>query len=110
LVSDTAPGLGVPVRAAPRRALSVARSVPSQGLVPLQSSGSTSLPCPAHPPPPSGSGATDHLHYDLAMNRRRGSTPGLAVTVTRNVTLTVTSIQRVSTWSCWTERTERMVI
>jgi hypothetical protein len=34
LVSDTAPGLGVPVPAAPRRAPSVFRPVPSQGLAP----------------------------------------------------------------------------
>jgi hypothetical protein len=62
-------------RCAPPRALSVSRPVPSQGLTPLHSTGSTSLPRPAHPPPPSGSCATDHLHYNLVMNRKRGSTP-----------------------------------
>ena len=62
-------------------------------------------PCPAHPPPPAGSCATDHLHYDLVMNGKRGSTPWLTVTDTPNVTLTVTS-----TWSCWAERAEQLVI
>ena len=37
-------------RCAPPRPLSVSRPVPSQGLIPLHSSGSTSLPCPSTAP------------------------------------------------------------
>jgi len=106
LDSDTAPRLGVPVCAAPQAMRLPFRSLLRSGPPPH-----LGLHLPALPihRPPSVSGDTDHFTYDLVMNRSRDSTPGLTVTVTRNVTLIVT-IQRVNTWSCWADRTERLVI